>query len=408
MRLLVVADTYFPNKSSVAVLLSDLTSVFLEQGVDVSVLVPASDQDQDLTFSEINGCQIIRVRALKTKDVGYFYRAFSEWFNPWIMWIRLRRDGRLMSESFHGIIWYSPTIFWPPLIKRLKVQFSCKTYLILRDIFPDWAMHLGLIQQGWRFSILKRIERSQYSLADYIGVQSPNNLKYFNNNYPQYSTKAQVLWNWARPAKAALNLVRLPVGLEENFFEKTIFVYVGNLGVSQDPERLLELAQHLRARNDLGFLVIGRGTFYQQLREHIQIRDLNNIVILNEIDPDLLPDLLTRCSIGILLLDSRHLTHNIPGKLITYLQSGLPVLAAINPGNDLVELIHQYQIGAVYTGGDAAQLSEIALDLANTVKNDKNISSRARMFVEKQFSALDAVGQVSKSLGLDLKGTNKS
>ncbi len=408
MRVLVVADAYFPNKSSVAVLLADLTSVFLEQGIDVTVLVPSSDQDQSLIFSEINGCQIICVRALKTKDVGYFYRAFSEWFNPWLMWLRLRRDGRFMGESFHGIIWYSPTIFWGPLIKRLKEHFSCKTYLILRDIFPDWAMHLGLIQKGLSFSILKRIEKDQYLLADYIGVQSPNNLTYFNKNYPQYSSKSQVLWNWVKPVKKTTRLGALPLGLEENFFKKTIFVYVGNLGVSQDPKRLLELAEHLRAREDLGFLVIGRGSYYQKLKEQVRTLGLSSFVILDEISPDLLPSILDKCAVGIVLLDARHLTHNIPGKLITYLQSGLPVLAAINPGNDLVELIHQNQIGAAYTGNELSIFSEIAINLVEEIKIDEKISARTRAFAEKQFSALDTVKQISESLDLDLQHMEKS
>ena len=34
-----------------------------------------------------------------------------------------------------------------------------------------------------------------------------------------------------------------------------------------------------------------------------------------------------------------HKTHNLPGKFLSYMQSGLPVLASINPGNDLAELI---------------------------------------------------------------------
>jgi hypothetical protein len=50
-----------------------------------------------------------------------------------------------------------------------------------------------------------------------------------------------------------------------------------------------------------------------------------------------------------LALDPRHTTHNIPGKFLSYMQAGLPVLASINPGNDLAELIQREDVGRVCT-----------------------------------------------------------
>ncbi|WP_211160137.1 hypothetical protein [Aromatoleum aromaticum] len=54
-----------------------------------------------------------------------------------------------------------------------------------------------------------------------------------------------------------------------------------------------------------------------------------------------------QCHVGVVALDRRHKTHNIPGKFLTYMQSGLPVLANINPGNDLVDLIDSEQVGRI-------------------------------------------------------------
>jgi len=65
------------------------------------------------------------------------------------------------------------------------------------------------------------------------------------------------------------------------------------------------------------------------------------VLFYDEIDPDEIPGLYAQCHVGIVALDPRHKTHNIPGKFLSYMQSGLPVLASINPGNDLVELIQR-------------------------------------------------------------------
>jgi hypothetical protein len=61
-----------------------------------------------------------------------------------------------------------------------------------------------------------------------------------------------------------------------------------------------------------------------------------------------------------LALDPRHKSHNIPGKFLTYMQAGLPVLARINPRNDLEKLIQSEGVGRVCTGGDAADLQRLA------------------------------------------------
>jgi hypothetical protein len=54
------------------------------------------------------------------------------------------------------------------------------------------------------------------------------------------------------------------------------------------------------------------------------------VVFHDEIHPDEIPGLYAQCHVGMVALDPRHKTHNIPGKFLTYMQSGLPVLANIN------------------------------------------------------------------------------
>lgn len=58
-----------------------------------------------------------------------------------------------------------------------------------------------------------------------------------------------------------------------------------------------------------------------------------------------IPGLYAQCHVGIVALDPRHKTHNLPGKFLSYMQAGLPVLASINPGNDLAELIQKKGLG---------------------------------------------------------------
>ena len=68
-------------------------------------------------------------------------------------------------------------------------------------------------------------------------------------------------------------------------------------------------------------------------------------MILPEISPNQIPNLYKQCHIGLVMLDERHKTHNIPGKFLSYLYSGLPVFAIVNHKNDIIKMINENDLG---------------------------------------------------------------
>jgi glycosyltransferase involved in cell wall biosynthesis len=128
---------------------------------------------------------------------------------------------------------------------------------------------------------------------------------------------------------------------------RQLFVFAGNMGVAQGLDIVIDLAERMSGRPDVGFLFVGRGSEARRLRRTAEARRLANILFFDEIDPDEIPDLYAQCSAGIVALDHRHKSHNIPGKFLTYMQSGLPVLANVNAGNDLTALIRETGVGEV-------------------------------------------------------------
>jgi glycosyltransferase involved in cell wall biosynthesis len=329
-------------RTSCATQIYDLGQAFIDGGHCVTVVIPKSHQKQALSVSFVNQVRLIRVKAFRTKDINYIQRTLAEFINPFIMWRHIYGHKDFLEEYFDGIIWYSPTIFWGPLIKRLKKQFNAKAYLVLRDIFPDWALHLGLIKKGIIFHFLKAVEQYQYRQANVIGVQSPNNLIYFKKHNPKLIAQAEVLWNWIGPAQESKCQIDLN---ETKLAGKKVMVYTGNMGVAQAMGTLVNLAELMSSRQDVGFIFVGRGSEVDNLKRSVQQKKLENILFFDEIDPSHIPGLYQQCAIGLVTLDPRHQTHNIPGKFLSYMQAALPVVAIGNPGNDLQILINSYQVG---------------------------------------------------------------
>jgi glycosyltransferase involved in cell wall biosynthesis len=399
MNILLVTDTYPPLRTSGAVMMQDLAMALIKQGHIISVVVPRANQSNSVNLVKRNGCSIFSVRTFPTKDVNYLFRLFAEWINPFLIWFRLSRYDLFTNQKFDGLAWYAPSIFWGPFIERFKAKFGCKAYLILRDIFPDWALDLGLIKPGLLYWILKRVEHNQYAQACKIGVQSPNNLTYLINNNPGLQGKAEVLWNWV--GESLVNPCSININ-QTSLKGRFIFVYAGNLGVAQGIDTLFDLAAILKEDKSIGFIFVGRGSEVGALKAKIQNGTLPNTLFFDEIDPFEMPGLYSQCNMGLLSLDLRHTTHNIPGKFLSYMRAGLPVFANVNPGNDLVYLATNYKIGMVCNILDEQSLEKVAnllRDKVNAMKSEyyrNEISSGCRKITEELFDPNIAVEQIVK------------
>ena len=394
MRIALIADTFLPLRTSGAVQLRDLSREFARQGHSLTVLLPSQDQKDPWRLEKIDDVQVLRLKAPRTKDIGYVRRTLGELAMPFAM-LRQFRKSPLAGEQWEGVVWYAPSIFHGPLVSALKKSSCCKGYLIIRDIFPEWAVDMGLMGRGLPYLFFDAIARYQYSVADVIGVQTPGNLSYFDSWRIQPRRKLEVLQNWLdKPAHA-----RSPIRVSETSVAgRKIFVYAGNMGIAQGMDILIDLASHLRSRFDIGFLFVGRGSEVARLSALAKERKLNNVLFYDEIHPDEIPDLYAQCTAGIVALDPRHKSHNIPGKFLTYMQSGLPVLANVNAGNDLVQMIREEKVGQVCENNQTDDLAQCVQKLLEQIEIDTQLQRRCLRLFQREFAVENTVRQIISAL----------
>ena len=394
MQIALIVDAFPPMRSSGAVQMRDLYVEFVNQGFHPTVIVPSPELNCSWQIEQWNGGQILRLKAPKTKDVGYVRRTISEFLMPFAM-LRNLRGSSLLQQRWDGIVWYSPTIFWGPLVKSLKQSSACRSYLIIRDIFPEWAVDIGIMKRGLTYRFFKIIEQFQYSIADVIGVQTQSNIAYFKKWVRPSNQRVEVLQNWLADSPN----VGCSISVSDSVLAgRKIFVYAGNMGVAQGMDILLSLAESLIDRKDLGFLFVGRGSSAKRLLSESKARGLDNTAFFEEIDPSEIPGLYAQCHVGLVVLDPRHKTHNIPGKFLSYMQSGLPVLARINPGNDLADLITYRRVGRVCKDSSVATLTLLAEELASEITVDLEIKARCQTLSIELFSPKIAVNQIMLAL----------
>ncbi len=390
-----VADAYPPSRTSAALQMRDLAVEFLKHGITPIVITPGTNSQIPYHLTEIDGIRVLKLKTIEYKNVNRIRRTIAEILMPFLM-IRNFRRSAFRKDHWDAVIWYSPTIFLGPFIYYLKKYNTGSSYLILRDIFPAWALDLGLLRKGPLYYFFRIFEKFQYSVADYIGVQAVGNLEYFKSWPSLENKKIEVLQNWLSPkplSSCSIDVSILTIG------NRKIFIYAGNMGIAQGMGDLLNLAEALLTRSDIGFLFIGRGSDMELLKRDANKRGLVNTVFCNEIDAGQIPALYAQCHVGLIALDARHHTHNIPGKFLSYLYSGLPVMAIINPGNDLQSIIEKNRVGRVTTDRSDKNLQLLADSLLKEILlHGDELRSRCKNLAAELFSSEVAVKQIINAL----------
>jgi glycosyltransferase involved in cell wall biosynthesis len=389
-RILVIADSFVPTTTSTAKLVKDLVDEFGRRQIAVTVLVPSLSVERPCEVSTENGIEVVRIRIGKTKGAGKVIRGLRELSFSQRIWWRARHT--LLSRSFDLIIFFSPTIFFGPLVRRLKALFGCPAYLVVRDVWTQFMLDVGELKLGLAYKYLERIERFQYSAADVIGVQSPRDLSYVNASDASARRKVEVLLNWyAAPTNSSRQTsYRQKLGLSNC----VLFFFGGNFGVAQDPLNILRLAASLKREPHIRFLLVGWGSHVRELHKVIAEQELTNVILRDAIPQDEFALLLTEIDVGIVSLDRRFKINNVPGRFMAYLSAGRPVLASVNPGNDLFSILGDGKAGYCCENGHDEALREHALALASNTVLREELGRHARYLLESIFSPKRAADQV--------------
>ena len=375
MRIALVTTAYPPMRSSGAIQLADLVDKFVEQGHCLTVLTTTDERIFKVERDWISGnCVVFRLGAMSVYGVSKSRRMLAELTCPYFMALNYFRVNQT-QKKFDAVVWYSPSIFLGPFVYLLKIRSKCKSYLILRDIFPNWAYDLKIIKSRLIYSFLKIIELSQYKIADVIGVQSSDDIYYVKNLFRKKNKDVRKLNNWITPKIKSTCSIDLNSTVLK---DKKIVVYAGNMGLAQGVDNFFQLLIKMKLSDNIGFLFVGRGDFATKLDIVIEENKLKNVLHFDEINPEEIPGLYAQCHCGLILLDYRHRHHNIPGKFLSYIDSGLPVFAILNKGNELINLIIEYKLGDYSTEINLDELEikiqELLFNFPKTIEFDKKCS----------------------------------
>ena len=388
MKILIIVIQYLPNSKTVAAkMMHELAVEFKNRGHDVDVITPDHTLDVEAKSEVIDGVNVHYFKSGEVRKVNLIKRAINELLLSFQSWRKLKAV--LKTEKYDYIIYYSPTIFFGLLVRKLKIHNKCSSFLVLRDFFPQWIIDNRTIKPHSPVALyFKFFEKINYRYADTIAIQSPKNLEWFNSVHNRKSAKRTILlYNWAKNIKVSPDYsFRKKYSLEK----KVIYFYGGNIGHAQDMMNIVRLAERMKLEGNAFFIILGDGDEEQIVRDAIVEKKISNMLLLPSVNQDEFKRILAEMDIGLFTLARHHTTHNFPGKLLGYMSQGIPILGSINDGNDLKETVESYEAGLISINGEDELFYKNATALLNDSSLRKKMGYNAVKMLDELFSVESA------------------
>lgn len=254
---------------------------------------------------------------------------------------------KYFSEVKFDLVLYStPPITLVKVVEYVKRRDGAKTYLLLKDIFPQNAVDLGMMRKnglkGLLYKYFRKKEKELYKVSDYIGCMSQANVDYVISHNPEIDpTTVEICPNCVEPIdKSVSQDIKITIRKKYDIpMDKKVFIYGGNLGKPQGISFLIECLKSQKDNNNVYFVVVGSGTEYPKLESFIKEYKPTNIKLMKRLPKEDYDTMVGACDVGMIFLDHRFTIPNFPSRLLSYMQAKIPVLAVTDPNTDIGNII---------------------------------------------------------------------
>ena len=335
---------YNLNDSSVHL---DIMKRFAEEH---DVWLVCKNEDKPTEFTEELGIHVLRLHTGELKKVGLIKKGINT--------IRVEPQFKnaikkyLSNVRFDLVLFTTPPITFASAVKYVKKRDDAVTYLMLKDIFPQNAVDIGIMSKsgvkGLLYKYFRKKEKELYKWSDYIGCMSPANCDYILKNNPEVnSEKVEICPNiTVIKDMSCSDEDRIKIRTKYAIpLDKKVFVYGGNLGKPQDIPFVIECLKACKDVDNAYFLIVGAGTDYYLLDNYVKTSNQTNLKLMQRLPKEDYDKMIGACDVGMIFLDHRFTIPNFPSRLLAYMSAKLPVLAVTDPNTDIGKVITEGGFG---------------------------------------------------------------
>lgn len=333
MKILYMSISYSPKKNG---LYQNLVDSLVRRGHNITIVRSKHDISQTVYETFTDQIKIVSVKTadpfssnLIKKGLGQISLASS---------FKNAIKKYLSNEEYELILYATPPVTLASVVKYCKKKYKAKTFLMLKDIFPQNAVDLEMMKKNSLiYKYFRRQEKLYYQYSDFIGCMSQGNKDYVLEHNPEVDSKKVGIFP---------NSIFIEEVAGSSFNEnKTVFMFGGNLGKPQNISGLLNIIKKLNNYSKAEFWIIGEGVEEEKIKKFVEQEKCSNFSYKSFIPQKEYEGILKSVDVGLISLDPRFTIPNIPSRLQGYLKLKKPVLAITDTNTDLKEMILENDCG---------------------------------------------------------------
>lgn len=311
-----------------------------------SVVVCCADSKYEKT-------QIVESCGIKKVEIKVPNQFGANIIKKGLILIRLERvmkkaiDKYLSGDEFDLVLYATPPITLANVVKHCKKKYGCRSYLMLKDIFPQNAVDLHMMSKrgvtGLLYKFFRAKEKKLYKYSDAIGCMSHANIDYLKAHNDNLQGKeielfpnAVIVGQGNAPDKSDDRSILDKYGVPK---DKMVFIYGGNLGKPQGLDFLEKGIKSVSGSKDVYFILIGKGSEKKKL--FAALNGVENVLTLDALPKEEYEKLCAQCDVGMIMLDKRFTIPNYPSRMLSYMQNAMPMFACTDKNTDVRQLVEE-------------------------------------------------------------------
>lgn len=342
-----------------------------------------------VTESNEEGVRILRAYTYSALHKSYFSRV--------IAFLSFMTTSVLVGANAGKpdvIMGTTPPIFQAISAWLLSVLRRRPFLLEIRDLWPEFAIDIGLLKNPFLIRCARWLERFLYRRADCLLVNSPAYRDYLiNKGVPE--RKIRLIPNGVDaqmfdPAQKGANF-RREYGLEDQF----VVTYAGAMGMANDLDILIAAAAILAGRKDIHILIVGDGKERKRLEEEAARLKLDNLTFTGSFAKSRMAEVLAASDACIAILRNIPMfTTTYPNKVFDYMAAGRPTVLAID---GVIRAVVENAKGGIFVPpGNSQLLAEAIARLADHPQEAAQMGKDARAYVIQHFNRDEHAEQLAR------------
>jgi len=381
--------SYWPDAEATGQLLTELCE---ELATETVICGQPNSNPESVSFErrgvEIrNGVSICRVghtQFNKSSTIGRCINLISFLLLASIAAFRVPRPELVITQTDPFLL---------PLTGKLLKRFrGSKLLVYLQDIYPDIAIAVGKIHEGWLTRLLRHALHSCYRVSDRVVVLS-RDMRDLLVEQGLPGEKVSQLTNWVDTNQIYPIKDGNEFRARENLNDKFVVMHSGNMGMSQRLEDVLAAAELLKDRDDIIFLMVGGGARMDELKSIASNKHLHNVRFLPYQPKHELATSLSAADLHLVSSDDDAIRCLMPSKIYGILASGTPMVAIVRSDSELADIVKQEGLGECVIPRDPQAICRAVMAMDSDRAELEFMGVRARKLAERRFDRLTCTAQ---------------